>query len=158
MRHWFGFNAHKYWWTVEWRSQNTRLGFPELRLFYPLRNPWCCCTTKEEPSSSLWINKMLLQFHSDKRLLCAPLCQLLADCGWPCLAPEDLVSCHVCTLTGSKVGTEGLRVFDDQWGKTERESPLEEWLSSFLSVSFYLYQFLLLWWRIAASNTEHTES
>lgn len=44
-----------------------------------------------------------------------------ADCGWPRLAPEELVCCHVCTQTGSGVGTEGPKIFDDQWSKKERK-------------------------------------
>lgn len=121
-----------------WKSQNTRPGFSELwLLFYPLRNLWCCRTTEEEHSSSLWINKTLLQFRSDKHPLCARLCQLLADCGWPCLAPEELVRCHVCTLTGSKAGTEGLKVFDDHWSKeTKIEKAL--WRNGFHPFSLYL--------------------
>lgn len=43
-----------------------------------------------------------------------------AACGWPCLAPVELVCCHVCTLAGSEVGTEGQRPLMISGAKKER--------------------------------------
>lgn len=124
----------------------------------PLWNLWCCSTTKRR-KITIAQKSVISQLHSDIHLLCVLLFLMPTDCGWPCLAPEELVCCHVCTPTGSKVGTEGPKIFD-QWSKKKqnRESPLEEWLSSFLSVSLYLYQSLSLWWCMATGNTEYTES
>lgn len=93
------------------------LSEPRLSLFPPLESSGIVQTPKGEGGEKITgaVNQksVLLQFHSDIHLLlCILLFLMPADCGWPCLAPEELVCCHVCTLTGSRVGSEGPKIFD----------------------------------------------
>lgn len=113
-RHWFGFNAHKYWWTAVWRGPNRRLLFSQSpgSLFPPWESMVSFNTNRRKITRAVNQKSVLLQFH----IYCVLLFRMPAHYCWPCL----LVCCHVCTLTGSKVGTEGPKIFD-QSSKKERK-------------------------------------
>lgn len=98
---------------------NIRLGFPQRQAPPPPESE----EKEKKNCQSCESNSVLLQLHSDLHLLCFLLVLMPADCGWPCLAPEELVCCHFCTLTGSKAGTEGPKIFDDQWSKKKERKP-----------------------------------
>lgn len=114
-------------------------GGPNIRLGFPQRqappHPPESEEREKKNCQNCESNSVLLQLHSDLHLLCFLVFLMPADCGWPCLAPEELVCCHFCTLTGSKAGTEGPKIFDDQWSK-KREKAL--WRNGFHPFSLYL--------------------
>lgn len=111
-------------------------------LYFPHESLWCRSTPTEEKSPELWIKKVCYYSSASTVLLFL----MPAHYWWLCL----LVCCHVCTLTGSKVGTEEPKIFDQSSKK--RESPLEEWLC-FLSVLLYLYQSLVIMMRTDQQNS-----
>lgn len=95
-----------------------------------------------------------LLFHSGKNPACSFLRRRPDDCGWPCLTPEELVCCHVCLETGSNVGKEEPKIFDNQERK-ERENAL--WVSS-PSLYHSLLQSNFIWSFMSTRNTlKYTE-
>lgn len=87
--------------------------------------------TSRRKITKLWIQSVLLQFHIEHVFLLIP-----ARYWWPCL----LVCCHVCTWTGSKVGTEGPKIFNQSSKKKRKKGENGLWSNGSLSVSLILCQ------------------
>lgn len=81
-------------------------------LYFPHESMVSFNTNRRKITRAVNQKSVLLQFH----IYCVLLFRMPAHYCWPCL----LVCCHVCTLTGSKVGTEGPKIFD-QSSKKERK-------------------------------------
>lgn len=64
-RHWFGFNAHRYWWTAVWRGPNRRLVFSQSpgSLFPPRESMVSFNTNRRKITRAVNQKSVLLQFR-----------------------------------------------------------------------------------------------
>lgn len=121
-------------------------GWVSLRvnaLYFQIWRLWCRSTLKRAVNQK----SVLLQFHSDILLATSNACWL-----WVALPASRGVGVLPCLHTNRHQSRH--RGAKDLWSveQKERESPLKEWLSSFLSVSLSLSITLVMMMR---SNQQH---